>query len=313
MMPIGHDAVIDRFGTALQRGRLHHAWLLHGMAGVGKAMLARELAAMFLCEHPARERACGECHACRMLAAGSHPDFQYVTRAEGKRDLAVDQVRETLAFLALSGMESEKRVVMLDDADTMNMQAANALLKGLEEPASGSLLLIVCHDLMRLPATIRSRCLLQHCAPLEKEPMRRALSGMALPADAETLALRLADGRPGRVAALQDAEIAAACLEWQRLTDDLATADVAAVQAWLTSQIKKVPHDLIAAIVLAGIEDDIRMAPHDPAEHQLANVAWDIAAWPVEVVRHSLRAGPTLLARLLQLRAVLRERAKVHA
>jgi len=312
-MPIGHEEISNRFAQMMQRRQLHHAWLLHGMSGVGKAMLAKELAALFLCEEPQGERACGHCHACRMLEAGAHPDYCYVTRNEGKRDLTIDQVRELLSFLSLSGMESDKRVVLLDDADAMNMQAANALLKGLEEPASGSLLLIVCHDLMRLPATIRSRCLLQHCMPLTHEAMHRAVAEMALSEEAQSLALRLAAGRPGRAAMLQERAVAEACLEWQQLTEDPASADIAAVQAWLTAHIKDVPHDLIAAIVLAGIEDDLQMAPHDPVEHALAEAAWAISAWPAEVIRHSLRAGPAMLARLLQLRTALRERAKVHA
>ncbi|MCF6208636.1 MAG: DNA polymerase III subunit delta, partial [Ghiorsea sp.] len=171
---LGHDKVRTAFGEALQGGRLHHAWFLHGIKGIGKACLAEQLAALFLCESPDFHtyQACGQCHACAMLHAGSHPDVSKVERLydskkkKYNRDINIAQTREALGFLALSGLKSQKRVLMIDDANLMNNQAANALLKGLEEPAEGSLLLIVCHDLMRLPATIRSRCMMQACAPL---------------------------------------------------------------------------------------------------------------------------------------------------
>ncbi|MDQ6966691.1 MAG: hypothetical protein Q9M23_07200, partial [Mariprofundaceae bacterium] len=159
---LGHDVLRRRLDEALSKGRLHHAWLLYGPAGIGKRMLAHALAADYLCERnrgndgqgEGAQRnsagpACGECHGCRMLAAGSHPDFLLLKRTRNEktkklnRDVNIGQVRDMLGFLSLSGAESSRRVALIGEAGRMNAQAANAMLKGLEEPSEGSLMLLV--------------------------------------------------------------------------------------------------------------------------------------------------------------------------
>jgi len=302
---VGHADIAARFFNALRQGRLHHAWLLHGAAGIGKHTLARELAAGFLCEQPS-QRACGSCHGCRMFAAGSHPDAFRVSREEGKRDISIAQVRELLAFLTLSGAEGKRRVVILDGGEHMNMQAANALLKGLEEPAVGSLLLMTCSDLMRLPATVRSRCLLQHCAPLAEEDVRHVLAALAVDEKYMTLAVALADGCPGTVACLQEKDVAEALLDWQRLTANLAAADIGAVQDWLQRNIARVPHRLIADVLLAGMRRPLQQKSGFAAAERLLDAAWALAGWPEAVARQSLRPAPTLLAHILRLRMAMR-------
>jgi len=200
---LGHEAINQRFAHLMQENKLPHAWLLHGLRGVGKAMLAQQLAATYLCAH---RTACGTCHSCCMLEADSHPDFVQLgilwdeKKKKFLRDINIAQIRDVLSFLSLSGMESQRRVVILDDADAMNNQAANALLKGLEEPTDGALLLIVCHDLTHLPATIRSRCMLEHCAPLNDGDIQQVLSQMALPEKVMPLASSLTLGCPGHIA-----------------------------------------------------------------------------------------------------------------
>ena len=304
---VGHADIAARFFNALQQGRLHHAWLLYGAAGIGKHTLARELAAGFLCEQQL-QRACGNCHGCRMFMAGSHPDLFQVSRQEGKRDISIAQIRELLAFLTLSGAEGERRVVILDGGEYMNMQAANALLKGLEEPAAGSLLLMTCSDLMRLPATIRSRCLLQHCAPLAEEDVRRVLGTLAVEEKYMTLAVALADGCPGTVACLQEKDVAEALLDWQRLTEDLAAADVGAIQDWLQRHIARVPHRLIADVLLMGIRGSLQRRAGFADTERLLTAAWALAGWPQAVARQTLRPAPTLLAHILRLRMAMRSR-----
>jgi DNA polymerase-3 subunit delta' len=241
-----------------------------------------------------------------MLQAGSHPDFLYVGREEGKRDISVEQVRSLLSFLALSGAESERRVVLLDDAASMNMQAANALLKGLEEPAAGSLLLIVCDDLERLPATVRSRCMLERLATLSDTECRQVLQGLGVEGKALELSLMLADGRPGYVACLAEDEVAEALLAWRDLTCELARADIGALQDWLVKHIQRVPHRLLADTVLSAIEPAMQQPVDFDAHDSLMQAAWKLAAWPQRVVRQSLRAGPTLLSHILSLRVALR-------
>lgn len=307
--PIGHDAVMARFMHAMADERLHHAWLLHGMRGVGKSMLASRMAATYLCDAPTALGPCGECHGCRIGAAGAHPDMRLVTLAEGKRDISIDQVRELLAFLSLSGSESMRRAVVLQDAEQLNVQAANALLKGLEEPAPGSLLVIVCNDLMRLPATIRSRCMLEHCAPLNEQDMRQALAGMDIDAAFSDLVLRLAHGCPGRVQCLADARIGEALLAWQRLTADIAAADVGAVQDWMGKHLDAVPHTLVADVVIDQVQDGIAAGGSGGPSPDVLDAAEGLARWPQAVRRHALRPAASLFAHLLRLRQVLKTAA----
>ncbi len=301
---IGHAAIVQRFAHALHSGQLHHGWLLYGRQGIGKHTLAQHLAQHYVCES---EQACGTCHGCRMFMAGSHPDVCRCAPLEGKRDLAIAQVREVLDFLALSGSESERRVVIMDDADRMNIQAANALLKSLEEPAPGSLLLMVCHDLMRLPATIRSRCMLAPCAPLDESQTVEVLQAMGMPEAYIPLAQQLADGCPGRVSCMLDDTLAEALRSWQQLTHDAATADVGAVEQWLRRHARMAPHALMADMVIQAHQPQL-MQERSFARYQAIDEALTaLARWPGEVLRHSLRVAPTFLALFLALRMAVRQ------
>jgi len=322
---LGHDAVRLRFNEALGRGRLHHAWLLHGPAGIGKRMLAHALAADYLCERNrnsdgqalSAQPACGECHGCRMLAAGSHPDFLLLERQWNEktkklnRDVSIDQVRDMLGFLSLSGAESFRRVALIGEAGRMNAQAANAMLKGLEEPSEGSLMLLVCEDALSLPATIRSRCLLQFLSPLKQADMQQALSGMQIPDDAIDFAAGLADGQPGKVAMLADPSIAAALLAWHDLLHDPAAMDIGRTQQWISKYVQQVPHDLIVDTVHAAIRPGLLRADASTVDMTCMDAVLDaarqLAAWPQQLIRRTLRPAPTLLAHMLALRLALRE------
>ncbi len=304
----GHESTRQRFIDSLVAGTLHHAWLLYGMKGIGKHTLAEKLAGFVMCNS---QSACGECHGCKMLAVGSHPDVFRLGLIEGKRDLNIEQVRGVLSFLSLSGAESGRRVVILDDAERMNNQAANALLKGLEEPSAGSVLLMVCSDLERLPATVRSRCMLQQCSPLSDADVRSVLKQQENPVQERylDLAVNLADGCPGTVSCLQDAVIASALLEWRELIADPTRADIGKIENWIRLHVKTVPHLLIARM-LAQVVYPVLYNTCDTAAYKkreaIQYALHGCMRWPGDVVRHSLRAGPALLACVLQLRASLK-------
>ncbi len=303
---LGHAQVQRHFIEAMHAGRLHHAWLMHGIKGIGKRMLADKLALQFMCEDGS---GCGECHACRMQQAGSHPDTYHVGLPQGKRDISIEQIRDVLEFLSLSGTESERRIVILDDAERMNAQAANALLKGLEEPAAGSFLLIACSDVERLPATVRSRCLLQHCVPLSDMDVRKILAGMGIAAEHLDLAVSLAEGAPGRVQCMQDKVVAAALKQWQQLTADVAQADLGEMESWVRQHVGLVPHDLIARVLTLAVYPVLqsKAAASDFQAYQALHQALlACLRWPADVIRHSLRPAPSLLADLLTLRMALR-------
>ncbi len=125
---------------------------------MGKLAFARQLAATMLCREEREESACGRCRSCVQLAAGSHPDYRECTVEEGRSAILVEQVRILTRELGLSPQYGGARIAVIHPADALNINAANSLLKTLEEPAAGTLLLLVSARARMLPATIRSRC-----------------------------------------------------------------------------------------------------------------------------------------------------------
>ncbi|NQD96667.1 DNA polymerase III subunit delta', partial [Pseudomonas sp. CrR25] len=152
-----------------------HAYLLLGPAGIGKRALAERLMARLLCQHPAGLEACGQCKACHLLAAGSHPDSFELKPAEDKKSVGVDDVRELIGFVNKTAQLGGRKVVLVAEppAEDMTLAASNALLKSLEEPSGDTVLLLVSHQPSRLLPTIKSRCVQQAC------PLPDAASGLA--------------------------------------------------------------------------------------------------------------------------------------
>jgi len=149
---------------AIGSGRIHHALLFASPRGYGKRALAEAFATALLCQQRnADGSACGRCRSCLLVAAGSHPDLARVTfeiRDDGRprTELTVDQLRALGQRLALSSQFGGWQVALIDPADAMNPNAANALLKTLEEPSTNTVIVLVADDPSRLPPTIRSRC-----------------------------------------------------------------------------------------------------------------------------------------------------------
>lgn len=143
---------------AVKRSHLPHALLMAGVPGVGKREFALALAHFLLCDHPVPEGACGECRQCRFIRAGSHPDLKMVTPEEKGRQIRVDQVRGVVDFFSHTAQQGGFKITLIYPAESMNTNAANALLKCLEEPAGQSLLVLIADSPGRIPATIRSRC-----------------------------------------------------------------------------------------------------------------------------------------------------------
>ncbi len=194
----------DYLQQTLHQGRLPHALLLSGTQGVGKAGFARQLAASLLCEQPQTTGlACGKCRQCLLLAAGNHPDLRMLVPEEGKTQIGIGAVRELVAGNALSVGEGAHRVFIIDPADAMGRAAANALLKTLEEPIQGTLIILLSAKADRLPITLRSRCqCLRFSLPVEQDAVVWVESNVqVLPGQAVQL-LRLANGAPLRVPAL---------------------------------------------------------------------------------------------------------------
>jgi DNA polymerase III subunit delta' len=183
--------------------RLPHALLLEGQPGLGKAAFSDRLAETLLCAQPGVEAsACGHCKSCLLFMAGTHPDLLRLEPAEEGKPITVDQVRALIGFLALRPHTSARKVVIITPAEAMNLNAANSLLKSLEEPPLGNIIMLVSHRPGRLPATVRSRC---HRVTFHTPDRKMALSWLAdhpRAAGRTEAALRLAAGAPLRALSL---------------------------------------------------------------------------------------------------------------
>ncbi|HDZ46003.1 hypothetical protein LCGC14_0053830 [marine sediment metagenome] len=152
-----HQATWQHLTRLADSGRMPHALLIHGAHGVGKQQLAEALIARTLCANP-QDQACGHCHSCAMLASGYHPDLLRVSPEEGKRQIRIDPIREVNRFVSQTAQQGGYRVIVISPAEAMNIAAANALLKSLEEPGDKTLFILLSDVPSRMLATIRSRC-----------------------------------------------------------------------------------------------------------------------------------------------------------
>lgn len=153
-----HEDLWSDWRRQLQDGRLPHAILLTGSTGLGKRQLAQGLAYTLFCRAEIGSRPCGHCKACELLAAETHPDLRVVEPEAPGKAVRVDQIRELVGFLAATAQQGGWKCVIITPADAMNVQAANALLKSLEEPPGNSLIFLVSSNPGRMLPTIRSRC-----------------------------------------------------------------------------------------------------------------------------------------------------------
>lgn len=141
-----------------RQGRLPHAILLAGAHGIGKRPFSHWLAEALLCRQNESNGPCGQCESCLQIQAGAHPDYRRLEPEGANAAIKVDPIRDLVAWLQLTAGRNSYRVAVLEQADTMNRNAANSLLKTLEEPAENAVLILTATRSGALPATIRSRC-----------------------------------------------------------------------------------------------------------------------------------------------------------
>ena len=204
---IGQDAAQTAFLNAFNAGKLHHAWLLTGPRGVGKATLAWRIArfllatpdddgGMFAAPQPTTLDIDPDHPTARRIASGGEGGLKSITRTMNpdtkrmRKQIVVDDIRALNGFFQMSSADGGRRVVIIDDADEMNVNAANALLKMLEEPPERATLLLLSHQPSSLLPTIRSRCRTLRLNTLTPAQMAEALdaSGVAVEGDPAALA-----------------------------------------------------------------------------------------------------------------------------
>jgi DNA polymerase-3 subunit delta' len=228
---LGHPEAEATILDAIRAGRMHHAWLITGPEGVGKATLAYRFARCLLAGRPTEASLALDSTnpVFRRVAANSHADLLTIERVLNektkrlKTQIAVEDVRKITGFMSLTPAEGGWRVVVVDGAEELNQASANALLKILEEPPARAILLLVCAAPGRLLPTIRSRCRRLRLTPLADEPMAQLLAQYLpdLDADERGRLITLAEGSPGRAIMLAEDEGLKIALLVDKLLSDL--------------------------------------------------------------------------------------------
>lgn len=207
---VGHSELIKRLQTLQMEDRIPHAMLFCGAEGVGKAMTAEALAAVLLCHEPSEGQCCGRCPACLALKAGNHPDyFQLLPESSGKaaKSIKIEAVRELQAGIARVPLLSQRRVVIIHEAEKMNEAAANCLLKTIEEPAGQVVFILLTSAPAALLDTIISRCMRVEFGIMQHEELKEVLCRQGLQeAEAGRLA-DIADGSASRAMSLREPEV----------------------------------------------------------------------------------------------------------
>lgn len=232
----GHRDQIEMLRRSIARGRQAHAYLFAGSPGIGKSRFARIFAQSLFCEkHDDTELlACNECSPCRQMNAGAHPDYFAIGCPEGKNEIPVsvfygDKERRgqegLIHDLSLRPMAGTRRIAVLDDANRMNEEGANAMLKTLEEPPPNSMLILIAENLDAMLPTIRSRCQLVRFSSLAVGDVSDLLleNEIASTPEEATAAAAMSEGSLHTASQLLNPELRALRM---KLYDALATADL---------------------------------------------------------------------------------------
>lgn len=270
---IGNDDARAEFFAAVEGGALHHAWLIAGPQGVGKASFARAAAARVLGRQPGDSQ----------MATGAHPDYRELRRlpkdtekpdVDIARSIPIAQIRALLPMFATRPTYSERRVIVIDAIDDVERPgASNALLKSLEEPPAGTIFLLVSHAPSRLLPTIRSRCRLLRFAGLADEDVTRVLRE-ALPTadDIEIAALvAIADGSPGRALGFAGLDVAGLDKALVAIADDgdPSNARRAALAKALAGKAAQARYELLLERVPRFIGDSAKQLAGGPLKAAL--------------------------------------------
>ena len=203
---VGHEWAVAQLAQSMRSGSVAHAYLLSGVAGIGKTLLALRLAQALNCT-AGQDGPCLNCRACRLMERGNHPDLRIAgmaTQAVGlkaedaarQKELKIGTVREWQRDINLRPYEAKRRIFILHDAERLNEEASNAMLKTLEEPPPYATLILVAHS-TELLQTIVSRCRLLRLRPLPRQQVASTLEERGVPAEQAALLAAWSGGRLG--------------------------------------------------------------------------------------------------------------------
>jgi len=255
------DRAIEILQKAHSAGRAAHAYIFAGIEGVGRYKTAREWAKMLLCQSVTVENSfsdsCGLCESCRLLEAGSHPDFhpvykeliEFTKAKQGRKtpvDLPIDVIREFLIEkVSAKPTLSKRKVFIINEAEKLNMSSQNALLKVLEEPPEYCCILLLCTRLEQLLPTTKSRCQIIRFGPVDIKKIVEELKEMGLEETQARYFSGLAEGSVGRAGEWAGLQLEGAQLyqSKKKLLDTLASYNYSQTlefAAWLLSECRRI-------------------------------------------------------------------------
>ncbi len=197
---IGNRKVVDRLLRKLHEGRFPHGMIFSGPEGLGKHTLALMLAKALNCTQAPPGEFCDACSSCRKINSGSHPDVMTISVEDEATQIKIAQVRRVLEMLDFQPLEGRNKLFIVDPADSLNAEAANALLKGLEEPPANTYFILITVNVHELLLTVRSRCQVYNLTPLTLDEIRQ--HGVT-----DELAIRWSQGSIGRARTLDMSEL----------------------------------------------------------------------------------------------------------
>ncbi len=201
----GQEKAKHMLKRSLASGRVPHAYIFKGPDGVGRKLFGRGFAAAVNCRNSKEIKACGVCPSCMKIYSGNHPDFKVVSPEKG--GIKIGQIRKLCKDLTYPPYESAMRVVILEDMHTMRLEAANSLLKTLEEPPENNLLILTADSSQEILATLTSRCQVVPFSGLQDDDTATILKQLGVdPGDAQIFA-HLSGGSPGKALLLINTEI----------------------------------------------------------------------------------------------------------
>lgn len=192
----GNERIKESLGSIIESGRFPHAIIIEGDIGTGKRTLARFIAKTAVCE---KSSSCGNCRSCRLADAGTHPDIETVSLYDGKKSIVNEQVEALRTTAHHSAHTADRRVFIIEDADTMNARSQNSLLKVLEDPPSDVIFILIATANEKLLETVVSRCVVFSLYPPSFEDALKVLTGeFSVDDDAAKKALTLSKNNIGK-------------------------------------------------------------------------------------------------------------------
>ena len=249
---LGQAQTVEAFKRAIGEETLAHSIFLWGGEGVGKSLAATLLAAHWLCLSPTEEGACGECQACLLRLHQNHPDYIVIGREEGSRNIGIEAARQVGRILSMSANISSRRVIYFPEAAAFTAEAANSLLKSIEEPPPGTLFILEARNEEELLLTIRSRSQAWRVLPLLEPLMAKWLEEkQRIEPEKALLLARLSGGSLGiALKSMEEADSPRdAVLNWLGALPGWDGVDIVRAAAELDKMKKdKMPHPLISHV-----------------------------------------------------------------